>query len=268
MDQQAFLKMWHQLRRTRSVPHGVLVAGPRVVEAGATTLLASMLCERIPPCEGGVSGCGQCKTCERVLLPRSPNHYVLQKGDHRAVPLEDIRSMQKAIGFEQWTEDGLPFVVVVPDVAHVSIAGWNVMLKVLEEPPPHVVFVMFGTLIRQLPMTVRSRVAVFFISDGMVQDSPDALSETTVEASRVLTVKGVLDFWNAKKPGDNQAWQPWCQQLVWAMRSAIARGAWEMATRIGGALLEVMDAMGRRRHDGSVNLKYEISSIVARYESR
>src|SRR5437667_2242006 len=126
------------------VAHGYLFAGPRGV--GKTTAARirarARNCERRTP-GGAGEPCGECDPCRRVWTGAANLDVVeLDAASNRGV--DDARDLRERAMYAASTESGSKVYIV--DEAHMlTREAWNALLKILEEPPPRVVFVFATT---------------------------------------------------------------------------------------------------------------------------
>ena len=134
------------------VAHAYLFAGPR--GTGKTTtarLLAKAVnCKAI---DHKNRPCNQCEHCLAINAGRFMDLIEIDAASNTSV--DDVRELRDKINFSPSQGD---FKVYIIDEVHMlSTAAFNALLKTLEEPPPHAIFVLATTEIHKIPATVLSR---------------------------------------------------------------------------------------------------------------
>ncbi|HJR36129.1 MAG TPA: DNA polymerase III subunit gamma/tau, partial [Gemmatimonadales bacterium] len=127
------------------VGHGYLLTGPRGTgKTTAARILAMALnCERRDPVTPTGEPCGECPSCERVWSGSANLDVVeIDAASNRGV--DDARDLRERAMYAASQEGGHKVYIV--DEAHMlTREAWNALLKILEEPPPRVVFVFATT---------------------------------------------------------------------------------------------------------------------------
>jgi len=134
------------------VAHAYLFAGPR--GTGKTTL-ARLLAKAVNCLaeDRTKRPCNECENCKAVNENRFMDLIEIDAASNTSV--DDVRDLRDKINFSP--SQGKYKIYIIDEVHMLSTAAFNALLKTLEEPPPHAIFVLATTEIHKIPATVLSR---------------------------------------------------------------------------------------------------------------
>lgn len=137
--------------RQGRISHAYLFAGPRGTGKTSTArILAKALnCEKGPTPDP----CLQCSNCERIKEGNSLDVLEIDAASNRGI--DEIRELRERVRFAP--VEGRFKVYIVDEVHMLTPEAFNALLKTLEEPPEHVVFILCTTEPQKLPPTILSR---------------------------------------------------------------------------------------------------------------
>jgi DNA polymerase-3 subunit gamma/tau len=136
---------------SKRIAHAFLFSGTRGV--GKTTMariLAKALnCERGPT----ATPCDTCSNCQEIAQGTSVDVIEIDGASNTGV--DDVREIRENVKFAPF--HGHYRIYIIDEVHMLSTSAFNALLKTLEEPPAHVVFIFATTEIHKIPATILSR---------------------------------------------------------------------------------------------------------------
>lgn len=135
--------------------HAFLFTGTRGI--GKTT--SARILARTLNCTGGkvLEPCGVCPSCKDIATGNPMDVIEIDAASHTSV--EDIREIIEQVKYTPMI--GKYKVFVIDEVHMLSKSAFNALLKTLEEPPPHAIFIFATTEVMKVPQTILSRVQRF-----------------------------------------------------------------------------------------------------------
>ncbi len=134
--------------------HAYLFSGPRAVGKTTTARILSRAVNCLKRSEAESEPCNDCDVCAMILDGRSMDIIEIDAASHTGV--DNVR--ENIIAASRVASSGLRYKVFIIDEVHMlSISAFNALLKVLEEPPSHVLFILATTELHKVPATIVSR---------------------------------------------------------------------------------------------------------------
>ena len=168
------------------IAHAFLLTGVRGVGKTTTARIIARAMNCIgPDGKGGptIAPCGVCDHCKAIAEDRSVDVLEIDAATHNGV--DDIRALTE--GSRYAPLNARTKVYILDEMHMLSKAAVAALLKTLEEPPPHVVFIFATTEIRKLPLTILSRCQRF----DLRRVEPPLLAQhlTNICAKEAITIE-------------------------------------------------------------------------------
>jgi DNA polymerase-3 subunit gamma/tau len=241
------------------VPHALLFAGPRGVgKTSAARILAKALnCATGPK----PTPCGSCKICQEIASGVSMDVIEIDGASNRGI--NEIRELRENVKYAPASSRHKIFII--DEVHMLTPEAFNALLKTLEEPPGHVIFIFATTEPNRIPITILSRCQRFdfrrislteiiqrleeIVDQEKISISKDNLlviareSEGSMRDAQSL-LDQVISF-AGNEVGDNDVAEVLGvidRQLLYDVSDAIAK-------RDAGTCLEILDGLEQHGHD-------------------
>ncbi len=175
------------------ISHAYLFSGPRGTgkTSVARILAKSLNCEKGPAEEP----CNQCVNCMEITEGTSLDVREIDGASNRGI--DEIRELRENIRFSAVSSRYK--VYIIDEVHMLTTPAFNALLKTLEEPPPHVVFVLATTEIHKVPATILSRCQHFDFKRISVRQIADTLGHIAQEEG--VKISDISLSWIAREGG-------------------------------------------------------------------
>ncbi|WBY63605.1 ATP-binding protein [Thermocaproicibacter melissae] len=205
-------------------PHAVLLEG----EPGSgTDRLAATLAQAAVCLSHGKKPCGVCTGCEKAAAGSHPDIFTVDgDANPRAFPVDTIRQIRSDAYVRPNEAPRRVFVLL--GAQNMSEISQNALLKILEEPPQNVLFILTAVSAAALLPTIRSRVQIFSAAGSSMPDDWE-LAEKIARAVLAPT-EAELVFGASGLVGDRETFRGVLRQLSMLFRDALA-------ARSGGTVL-------------------------------
>lgn len=154
-------KQLHTLIKNNRLPHGIILECSDSQKLKQTIQLICLFAV----CRSSTPPCRTCNQCQKVLSGNHPDIYTAAlKGKSDAVNVEEIRNIcTKAYTIPN---EAAKQVFILPNADKMQSSAQNAFLKVLEEPPTNIIFILCCESSLNLLATIRSRGVIFNLNTG------------------------------------------------------------------------------------------------------
>lgn len=160
--------------------HAYLFTGSRGTGKTTCAKLMAKAVNCLSPIDG--NPCGECESC-KAIAAGCPDIIEMDAASNNGV--DDVRALRDEV---MYAPTVCKYKVYIIDEVHMlSASAFNALLKTIEEPPPHVIFILATTEIHKVPATIASRCQQFRFSRIDVEESTKRLCEIAQKENVKLT---------------------------------------------------------------------------------
>lgn len=223
---------------TGHVAHAYLFCGTRGTGKTSTAKIFARAVNCLSPEHG--EPCGHCEACRLALDPSNPDITEIDAASNNGV--DDVRALiEKA----HYAPLHLRTRVYIIDEAHMlTTSAFNALLKTLEEPPAHILFILATTEPQKLPATIISRCQRFDFHRLSVQNIVATLRDVLSRAGTAIDEEGMLLIARTADGGMRDALSLADQCLAFCGDRVSARDVYDvLGSMEQGFLFDIADAL-------------------------
>jgi len=217
LGQAGPIRVLTQMLRRNRLPHSLLFTGIDGIGKQTTAGALAMALNCLNPV--GVSGCGKCRSCQKVISGNHPD-VITVRPDGAFIKIDQVRNMCKQLRFAP--VEGKWRVVIIQSAHRMNAEAANAILKVLEEPPDATVIILTANQTPDLLPTIVSRcrhipfrpIPTEKIADRLVVSR--GLSRETAVILAILA-RGSLGM---ALSADVDSWMDWRKSILQRIKSA------------------------------------------------
>ncbi len=265
VGQQHIIKTLQNAIQLNKVAHAYLFCGPR--GTGKTTLAKIMA--KALNCEHGpsIEPCDECEVCKGIQKGTIPDVIEIDAASNNGA--DDIRALRDSVKY--LPSVGRYKIYIIDEVHMLSNAAFNALLKTLEEPPKHVIFILATTEPYKLPNTILSRCQRFDFQSISMDDILKRLKIVAREENVKISEEAMYQIASSAEGGMRDALSLFDQCISYTVNPEISLDdvlavsgnvSYMEITNLLGACLEGNGSMALTIADGIIKQGKEVPRIV------
>ncbi|MDO8551766.1 MAG: DNA polymerase III subunit gamma/tau [bacterium] len=139
--------------KSGKIPHAFLFTGPRGIGKTSAARIVAKTVNCVGKKQGEIEPCGECDQCNSITTGNNLDVLEIDAASNRGI--DDIRELRERVRLAPVKASYK--VYIIDEVHMLTTEAFNALLKTLEEPPKHVIFILCTTEVEKLPETIISR---------------------------------------------------------------------------------------------------------------
>ncbi len=209
LDLEDVRELLKKIIKSGKIPHAFLFSGPK----GSGKTSAARILAKVVNCEkrrkNSIEPCNKCEQCALVTKGTNLDVVELDAASHRGI--DDVRALRDAVKLASAKAEKKVYII---DEAHMlTTEAANALLKTLEEPPEHVMFILATTNPEKLTETIRSRTTNILFKKATLAEIERQLGRIT-SGEKIKTDKETINLIAESSGGDFREAAKTLEQLV------------------------------------------------------
>ena len=209
LDLEDVRELLKKIIKSGKIPHAFLFSGPK----GSGKTSAARILAKVVNCEkrrkNSIEPCNKCEQCALVTKGTNLDVVELDAASHRGI--DDVRALRDAVKLASAKAEKKVYII---DEAHMlTTEAANALLKTLEEPPEHVMFVLATTNPEKLTETIRSRTTNILFKKATLAEIERQLGRI-IAGEKIKTDKETINLIAESSNGDFREAAKTLEQLV------------------------------------------------------
>lgn len=182
-DKDIMLKYFFDITDEKKIPQAIIIEGSTADRREQFSKIIS----KWAVCKSDIKPCGCCAGCKKAESNSHPDVFVLSSGrKSKAIYIDDIRKIREAVSIRP--NEAQNKVYIIEDAEHMTPQAQNALLKIFEEPPDNVLFILTCEYSSSMLKTICSRAQIYRLSsaepletDPKVLEKAEAISIAIID---------------------------------------------------------------------------------------
>lgn len=207
LDSVAAKKLLGEILKSESIPHALLFTGPRGIGKTSSARIVAKIINC--PNKKGIVPCEKCDLCKSIAKGNCIDVIEMDAASHRGI--EDAKEL--ITGIKLMPATAVKKVYIIDEAHMLTTEAFNVLLKTLEEPPDHVVFILATTNREKIIPTILSRTVEVQFDLASIEELLGSLTRI-IEGEKLQADKEVLELVAKEADGSFRDAAKLLEQLV------------------------------------------------------